>query len=153
MGGADKKHLDVTQRHLDDFARTGLRTLCLATKEISEEYYKQWKSKFDDASAAIDNREALIEEVAAELEQDLVLVGATAIEDKLQDGVPETIANLLRASIKVWVLTGDKQETAINIAHSCRLFSLNMEIIKVNARSRDAAEAALKMYLDEANSS
>ena len=94
--------------------------------------FQQWKSKFDDASAAIDNREALIEEVAAELEQDLVLVGATAIEDKLQDGVPETIANLLRASIKVWVLTGDKQETAINIGHSCRLLSKDVPLIALN---------------------
>ena len=94
--------------------------------------FQQWKSKFDDASAAIDNREALIEEVAAELEQDLVLVGATAIEDKLQDGVPETIANLLRANIKVWVLTGDKQETAINIGHSCRLLSKDVPLIALN---------------------
>ena len=59
-----------------------------------------WKDKFDDAANAIDNREDLIEAAAAELEQDLVLLGATAIEDKLQDGVPETIHNLLRANIK-----------------------------------------------------
>jgi len=155
--GADKKHLDVTQRHLDDFARTGLRTLCLATKEISEEYYKQWKGKFDDASAAIDNREELIEEVAAELEQDLVLVGATAIEDKLQDGVPETIANLLRANIKVWVLTGDKQETAINIGHSCRLLSKDVPLIALNtldlASTHKEIQDNLKDFEDRLKSS
>nr|CAI5828685.1 unnamed protein product [Callosobruchus analis] len=55
------------------------------------------------------------------IERKLKLIGATAIEDKLQDGVPETIAALLEADINVWVLTGDKQETAINIGYSCRL--------------------------------
>ena len=54
------------------------------------------------------------------MEKDLKLIGVTAIEDKLQDGVPETIANLQLAGVRVWVLTGDKQETAINIAFSCR---------------------------------
>ena len=114
------------------------------------DWFQQWKSKFDDASAAIDNREALIEEVAAELEQDLVLVGATAIEDKLQDGVPETIANLLRASIKVWVLTGDKQETAINIGHSCRLLSKDVPLIALNTLDLASTkqEIEVNIYLD-----
>lgn len=53
----------------------------------------------------------------------MVLLGATAIEDKLQDGVPQTIANLRKTGIKIWVLTGDKQETAINIGYSCQLLS------------------------------
>lgn len=49
--------------------------------------------------------------------QNLTLLGATAIEDKLQEGVPETIANLAKADIKIWILTGDRQETAINIGN------------------------------------
>lgn len=56
--------------------------------------------------------------------------GATAIEDKLQDGVPQTIANLALAGIKIWVLTGDKQETAINIGYSCQVCS----ILKISLR-------------------
>ena len=56
-----------------------------------------------------------------EIETELELIGATGIEDKLQEGVPESIALLRQAGLKVWVLTGDKQETAIEIAYTCRL--------------------------------
>ena len=74
------------------------------------------------------DREGAIEQVATEIETDLTLLGATAIEDKLQDGVPETIANLILGGVKVWVLTGDKQETAINIGYSCQVFVINFEM-------------------------
>ena len=73
------------------------------------------------------DREGAIEQVATEIETDLTLLGATAIEDKLQDGVPDTIANLILGGVKVWVLTGDKQETAINIGYSCQVFVINFE--------------------------
>jgi phospholipid-translocating ATPase len=75
---------------------------------------------------ALENREQLLDAIYEEIETDMTLLGATAIEDKLQDGVPETIANLAAANIKIWVLTGDKQETAINIGYSCRLLTENM---------------------------
>jgi len=71
--------------------------------------------------------------------QNLYLLGASAIEDKLQDGVPEAIATLSKADIKIWVLTGDKQETAINIAHSCKLFNENMSLVLLNAMSTDVS--------------
>ena len=74
------------------------------------------------AELSLTDREGAIEQVATEIETDLTLLGATAIEDKLQDGVPETIANLILGGVKVWVLTGDKQETAINIGYSCQVF-------------------------------
>ena len=73
------------------------------------------------AELALTDREGAIEQVATKIETDLTLLGATAIEDKLQDGVPETIANLILGGVKVWVLTGDKQETAINIGNSCQV--------------------------------
>lgn len=149
-----KKHLDSTFSHLDDFASNGLRTLCLATKDISEDEYQVWKNEFIDASNAIVNREEKVEEVAAKLEKDLVLIGATAIEDKLQDGVPETIANLLKANIKVWILTGDKQETAINIGHSCRLLSKDVPLIILNSSSLDETRdeiAKVKGQLEQDN--
>ena len=60
-------------------------------------------------STAIANRDAQLNEVYEEIEKDMTLLGATAIEDKLQDGVPDAIANLSQAGIKIWVLTGDKQ--------------------------------------------
>ncbi|KAG8516475.1 Phospholipid-transporting ATPase IA, partial [Galemys pyrenaicus] len=67
----------------------------------------------------------------------LQLLGATAIEDKLQDQVPETIETLMKADIKIWILTGDKQETAINIGHSCKLLKKNMGMIVINEGSLD----------------
>ena len=82
------------------------------------------------------------------LERELQLLGATGIEDKLQDGVPETIALLRRAGIVVWVLTGDKQETAVNVAYACSLFTADMDVLKLNARSKSTAEAAIHGHID-----
>lgn len=69
--------------------------------------------RYQAALAAIDDREGEVETVSDEIEGGLTLLGATAIEDRLQDGVPETIADLKKAGIKVWVVTGDKLETAV----------------------------------------
>ena len=104
-----------TVDHLNKFAGEGLRTLCLAKKELDDKYYENWKERFHIASTSMENREEKVDAVYEEIEQNLKLIGATAIEDKLQDGVPQCIANLAAAGIKLWVLTGDKQETAINI--------------------------------------
>lgn len=71
------------------------------------------------------------------IEKNLELIGATAIEDKLQDQVPETIAALLKADINIWVLTGDKQETAINIGYSSRLMVHGTPLIILNEDSLD----------------
>ena len=80
---------------------TGLRTLCLAYKPLDEAEYDAWEREFHDATTLIDGREAAIEKVSEKLERDLILLGATAIEDRLQDGVPEAIADLKRAGLKV----------------------------------------------------
>lgn len=80
---------------------------------FAEDEYAAWSERYHEATVAMDDREGKIETVSNELEQDLRLLGATAIEDSLQDGVPETIADLKRAGIKIWVATGDKLETAI----------------------------------------
>ena len=117
-GGEELKA--VTGDQLDLFAREGLRTLTLAHRVISEDEYNSWVQRYWNALASVDeNREAEIERVSDEVEQQLLLLGATAIEDKLQDGVPEAIADLKKAGIKIWVLTGDKLETAIGVfSHS-----------------------------------
>nr|XP_025043499.1 phospholipid-transporting ATPase IK [Pelodiscus sinensis] len=91
------------------FAEETLRTLCLACKEVAEEDYAEWCKKHHEASVLLENRAQELDKVYEEIEQDLQLLGATAIEDKLQDGVPETIQLLKQGNIKVWVLTGDKQ--------------------------------------------
>lgn len=108
-------------RHLDEFATEGLRTLIYAQRFVSDQEYTAWKASYDAATTSLLDRQDRIEAAAESLEQNFDLVGATAIEDKLQKGVPQTIEKLRRANIKVWMLTGDKRETAINIAHSARI--------------------------------
>lgn len=139
--GAENK--DLLSQHLANFANEGLRTLCCAMVEISPQDYHNWKEVYNKASCAIQNREEKIEEAADVIERKLKLLGATAIEDKLQEGVPETIAALLQADINVWVLTGDKQETAINIGYSCRLLSQGMQLIILNENGLDNVRDAI----------
>uniref|UniRef100_A0A8C9AJF2 Phospholipid-transporting ATPase n=1 Tax=Prolemur simus TaxID=1328070 RepID=A0A8C9AJF2_PROSS len=112
-----------TQDALDIFASETLRTLCLCYKEIEEKEFAEWNKKFMAASVASTNRDEALDKVYEEIEKDLILLGATAIEDKLQDGVPETISKLGKADIKIWVLTGDKKETAENIGFACELLT------------------------------
>ncbi|XP_054843035.1 phospholipid-transporting ATPase IC [Eublepharis macularius] len=113
----------ATQEALDNFASETLRTLCLCYKDIGNEEYEAWNKRFMAASVAVRNREEALDKVYEEIEKNLILLGATAIEDKLQDGVPETISKLAKADIKIWVLTGDKKETAENIGYSCELLT------------------------------
>ncbi|KAI0013778.1 phospholipid-translocating P-type ATPase [Xylariaceae sp. FL0662B] len=119
----------TTAEHLEMFAREGLRTLCIAERVLSENEYLEWRKEHDKAATAMHDREEKLEEVADKIEQDLTLLGGTAIEDRLQDGVPDTIGLLGEAGIKLWVLTGDKVETAINIGFSCNLLNNDMELI------------------------
>lgn len=108
-------------QHINDFATEGLRTLLYGYRWIDEEEYMGWKKLYLEATTSLVDRQRRIEQTAEHIEQQLELAGATAIEDKLQKGVPEAIDKLRRANIKMWMLTGDKRETAINIGHSCRL--------------------------------
>eukprot|EP01119_Soliformovum_irregulare_P012282 TRINITY_DN3177_c0_g1_i1.p1 TRINITY_DN3177_c0_g1~~TRINITY_DN3177_c0_g1_i1.p1 ORF type:complete len:1112 (-),score=358.83 TRINITY_DN3177_c0_g1_i1:119-3454(-) len=119
----DASEKRTCQNHLDKFAEEGFRTLCLGSRELKEDEYNSWKEKYEEAGKEIEDRESKMDKVAEELEKDLKLVGVTAIEDKLQDKVPEVLETLSRAGIKIWVLTGDKLETAMNIGRSCRLLT------------------------------
>ncbi|XP_055475247.1 phospholipid-transporting ATPase IK-like, partial [Psammomys obesus] len=98
----------TTEEVLAAFAEQTLRTLCLAYKEVTEDTYKEWESEHQEASLLMENRAQALQQVYNKMEQNLKLLGATAIEDKLQDGVPETIKCLRKGNIKIWVLTGDK---------------------------------------------
>ncbi|XP_054035263.1 phospholipid-transporting ATPase IC [Dryobates pubescens] len=113
----------ATEEALDIFASETLRTLCLCYRDISQGEFEAWNKKFLEASIANSNRDEALDQVYEEIEKDLILLGATAIEDKLQDGVPETISRLSKADIKIWVLTGDKKETAENIGFACELLT------------------------------
>eukprot|EP01132_Coremiostelium_polycephalum_P001453 gene1453-1831_t len=125
----------ITLEHCEDslkkFSCNGLRTLCISKRIIPNEEYERWSVLFKQASISMTDRDNKIAEVSSLIEKDWSLLGVTGIEDKLQENVTGTISTLLKAGIKVWMLTGDKQETAINIGLACQLLS-NLEIIIVN---------------------
>lgn len=133
---------------LDDFATEGLRTLLYAHKFIPEPEYQAWKKVFHAAETSLLDRQDRIEEAGDRIEQGLDLVGASAIEDKLQKGVPETIDKLRRANIKIWMLTGDKRETAINIAHSARICLPESQVYILDVVSGDLESQMIEIIED-----
>ncbi|XP_067457579.1 phospholipid-transporting ATPase ID isoform X2 [Thunnus thynnus] len=118
--------MNITSDHLNEYGADGLRTLALAYRDLSEDEWEAWSESHRCADKATDCREDRLAAAYEQIEQDMMLLGATAIEDKLQEGVPETIAVLSLANIKIWVLTGDKQETAVNIGYSCKMLTDDM---------------------------
>ncbi|KAF7315191.1 P-type phospholipid transporter [Mycena indigotica] len=143
----NQPYTEKTLVHLEDYATEGLRTLCLAYRDIPEQEYRQWSAIYDQAAGTINGRGEALDRAAELIEKDLFLLGATAIEDKLQDGVPDTIHTLQMAGIKVWVLTGDRQETAINIGMSCKLISESMNLVVVNEENSHDTEQFLAKRL------
>uniref|UniRef100_A0AAZ3RM51 Phospholipid-transporting ATPase n=1 Tax=Oncorhynchus tshawytscha TaxID=74940 RepID=A0AAZ3RM51_ONCTS len=146
-GKRQRKILYKTQNYLNLYAADGLRTLCIAKKVMTKEEYAVWLRHHLEAETAIQGREELLFQSALRLEINLHLLGATGVEDRLQDGVPETIASLRKAGLQIWVLTGDKQETAINIAYACKLLEPDDEIITLNADSQEAMAVLLEESL------
>ncbi|XP_052675449.1 phospholipid-transporting ATPase VB-like isoform X2 [Crassostrea angulata] len=138
-----------TEKHILNYAMQGLRTLCMAKKVLSRVEYEEWKVRFNEASAAMEDREEKILQVTCEIEKDLDLLGATGIEDKLQEGVPETIDKLRKAGIKVWVLTGDKQETAIQVAYSSKLIGQKDQVLIINANDLTCTKDLLEHHLQQ----
>jgi len=132
-----------THEYLEEFATEGLRTLCCGMREIPYQEWADWNAKYDAALTSLKNRKENIDAAAELIEQNLVFVGTTAIEDKLQDGVSDTIATLARANIKIWVLTGDKQETAINIGFACSLLNDEMVLLILNKSTKEETRDAL----------
>ncbi|SJK97928.1 probable P-type ATPase (amino-phospholipid-translocase) [Armillaria ostoyae] len=143
----NQPYTEKTLAHLEDYATDGLRTLCIAFRDIPEQEYRQWSTIYDQAAATINGRGEALDQAAELIEKDLFLLGATAIEDKLQDGVPDTIHTLQMAGIKVWVLTGDRQETAINIGMSCRLIAESMNLVIVNEENAHDTQEFLSKRL------
>lgn len=147
---------EQTKEHINEYADAGLRTLILAYRELDEKEYIQFNEEFTEAKNSVSaDREELAEEIAEKIEKNLILLGATAVEDKLQNGVPECIDKLAQAGIKLWVLTGDKMETAINIGFACSLLRQGMRQVIISSETpeskaleksedKSAAAAALK---------
>ena len=123
-GGSDgeqKEAVDKLNNHLDGFARSGLRTLVMGKRVLTQQEFEEWSNEYDAARTSVSDRDEKLMECACSIEKDITLIGASAIEDKLQEGVPEAIKALRAAGIAVWVLTGDKAETAKNIGISCQV--------------------------------
>uniref|UniRef100_A0A2N9GGY0 P-type ATPase C-terminal domain-containing protein n=1 Tax=Fagus sylvatica TaxID=28930 RepID=A0A2N9GGY0_FAGSY len=134
---------------VEQYAQLGLRTLCLAWRQLKEEEYQEWSLLFKEASSTLVDREWRIAEVCQRLEHDLEILGVTAIEDRLQDGVPETIESLRKAGIYFWMLTGDKQNTAIQIALSCNFISPEPkgQLLLIDGKTEDEVRQSLERVL------
>ncbi|KAE9373441.1 putative phospholipid-transporting ATPase [Stipitochalara longipes BDJ] len=135
-------------QHIDDFASEGLRTLLFGYRFLDEQEYIGWKKIYLDATTSLVDRQKLIENAGEMIEQNLELAGATAIEDKLQKGVPETVDKLRRANIKIWMLTGDKRETAINIAQSARIAKNYSEVVILDHKTGEVEQRMATTLLD-----
>ncbi|XP_075883885.1 phospholipid-transporting ATPase VD isoform X2 [Nelusetta ayraudi] len=138
---------EQTEKHLDAYARDGLRTLCIAKKVLEEEEYEVWMKKQLQAESSIENREELLQDSAQRLETQLTLLGTTGIVDRLQEEVPETLQALQQAGIRVWVLTGDKKETALNIANAAKLLRSRDTVLTATGGSKDACAHSLAELL------
>ncbi|WRX16344.1 P-type ATPase [Theobroma cacao] len=134
---------------VEQYAQLGLRTLCLAWRELKEDEYQEWSLMFKEASSTLVDREWRIAEVCQRLEHDFEILGVTAIEDRLQDGVPETIETLRKAGINFWMLTGDKQNTAIQIALSCNFISPEPkgQLLLIDGKTEDEVCRSLERVL------
>lgn len=143
---ADDPIKEKTKEDLNVFAESGLRTLCCGYRVFDETFFQTWSERFHEANCAINNREELVAAASEEVEKDLILIGATAIEDKLQEGVPHTIDSLLKANIDVWVITGDKKETAINIGYSCALLNAEMQLLVIDTDSAESITESIREF-------
>lgn len=144
----DTEQQHVTEDHLHKFATDGLRVLIIGYKELTEEQLDDFMTKFNKIkSSKSKTREEDLNKLFDNMEDKLELIGCTAIEDKLQDGVPETIGLLREADINIWMLTGDKMETAIEIAKSCNLFDDKMTELMFSFNSLDLITQTLDSEL------
>lgn len=122
---------------IGSFSTEGLRTLVVAKKELDPRWLKQWRAAVRESRVDLEQQTERMAAHMTEIEQGMTYVGISAIEDKLQDGVPETIARLRMAGIKIWVLTGDKEETAVNIAKACRLIDYTFSLACIRGSPAD----------------
>nr|XP_032512244.1 probable phospholipid-transporting ATPase VD isoform X3 [Danaus plexippus plexippus] len=147
-GSAEAAALERTKSLLLEYSRAGLRTLVMAKRTMQPALWEEWLAGHTRASEIGEGREKRMRESLARLESALTLVGATGVEDRLQEDVPRTVRALLDAGIVVWVLTGDKPETAINIAYSAALFSQSDRLLHLMSRDKEHAESTIKSYLE-----
>ncbi|KAI3651156.1 hypothetical protein MP228_004637 [Amoeboaphelidium protococcarum] len=147
-----KDYIADVEQKLKSFSLQGLRTLVYAYRFLSEDEYLKFSAQYQEASTQLQNREKSMMQVAELIERNMDVIACSAIEDKLQDNVPETIDFLLQSGIKVWVLTGDKTETAIKIAISCKLFNAETQIHILESKTEDDCRKRLSEALGKITS-
>mmetsp|Transcript_30768 Transcript_30768/g.50812 ORF Transcript_30768/g.50812 Transcript_30768/m.50812 type:complete len:1752 (-) Transcript_30768:131-5386(-) len=143
----DRANVLSLQSHLGEFAREGLRTLVLGVRILTEKECEEWLMEYTAAATSLKNRDEKLTAAAQTIESNIHVVGATAIEDKLQVGVPDTIALLGRAGIKLWVLTGDKRETAKEIGYATKVLTEKMRPGLIEVPSGSESEVQVKMAM------
>ena len=136
------------QYYVDKFSKKGYRTLFISMKILSQNEYDAFAQAVKQASTSLENKEELLAKAYEKVENNLFIIGATIVEDKLQDNVPETIRDLRLANIKIWVLTGDKMDTAENIAKSCNLISEEMTIFRLCGSKNSGFDDAITSIVD-----
>ncbi|CAG06658.1 unnamed protein product, partial [Tetraodon nigroviridis] len=126
--------VDQVRARVEHNAVEGLRTLCVAYRSLSAEKYQEVCHLLSTAKLALQDRDKRLAEAYDLIEKDLILLGATAVEDRLQEKAADTIESLHKAGIKVWVLTGDKMETAAATCYASKLFHRNTEILELTTK-------------------
>ncbi|KAL0352712.1 UNVERIFIED_CONTAM: putative phospholipid-transporting ATPase 5 [Sesamum angustifolium] len=145
-----RTYQQATVMHLSMYAEDGLRTMVFAYKKVGLPEYENWSSVFRKAKATIGpEREELLENASEMIEKELLLLGAVAVEDKLQKGVPECIDKLAQAGFKIWLLTGDKKETAVNIGFACSLLRHDMKQLHLCLRKESPSNLQMKDVKEE----
>ena len=136
--GRDKYSSDniyeISQKHVDQFARQGLRTLCYSFKYLDEIEYNDWAEKYNDMKYQAIKDKSLnnkLDLMIEEIEGNATILGVSALEDKLQDKVKEDIEDFIDAGINFWMITGDKMDTAETIGYSCGIISEDSEVFKI----------------------
>ena len=141
------------QNALENYGKEGLRILCVAFKRLTLEEMRIYQKEFFKASKSTYGKKEKIEELAKKIETNLIFLGVTAIEDELQDNVNETLKDFSDAGIKLWVLTGDKKDTAMSIGYSCGLFDdEKFNIFEINeGLNKMQLEARLNELVEQFN--
>ena len=146
-----KNILNQCKYYVNKFSVLGFRTLFIAMKILSQEEYNKFSSDLKEAQMSLENKDEKVAEVYNSIEKNLILLGATIVEDKLQDLVPETIRDLRLAKVKVWMLTGDKMNTAYNIGLSCNLISKKMKTFNIKGKEKKVNQELEDINKEERN--
>ena len=136
---------EASKQHVDQFAKQGLRTLCYSFKYLNENEYNSWIKEYDDIKYRAINDKSLnsqLDLMVEKLEGNSILLGITALEDKLQDRVKNDIEDFIEAGINFWMITGDKMDTAETIGYSCGIISEDSEVYKI--RDNKKVEAVIE---------